>query len=165
MGIPSYQIPWYWGLPYSKASKIIDGNCLKLSLLPFCSWRNLVCFHLSFIILHLLWEKNSAAAEWPGNLHPTAAENVYIYNIYCWAQHSKNTAIETETKKEWDHSKIVGMEKDRPAPLDPLVLPFMGYNSPTENVHTTNMFQKVIQILKRVSSLSIAPSPRSRSIW
>lgn len=36
------------------------------------------------------------------------------------------------------------MERDRPVPLDPLLLPLisiMGYNSPPENIHTTNIFQ------------------------
>jgi len=67
---------------------------------------------------------------------------------------SSATVMETKTKNEWGHIRIVGMERDRPAPLDPLVLhliSIMGYNSPTENIHTTNLFQKVIISTKESS--------------
>lgn len=67
---------------------------------------------------------------------------------------SSATVMETKTKNEWGHIIIVGMERDRPASLDLLVLhliSIMGYNSPTENIHTTDLFKKVIISAKESS--------------
>lgn len=93
---------------HQSLQKLLMGIVSNFLLTLFCTRRNLVCSRLSFIIVHLLWEENNAAAEWPRHLSPIAAENTYIF-IYCWAQHSENTTIETETKNEWGHIKTVGI--------------------------------------------------------
>ena len=52
--------------------------------------------------------------------------------LYCRALHSENT----QTKKQWNHSTPVGMERGAPAPLGPLVLPCINI---TRYNHLLNM--------------------------
>lgn len=104
--------------------------------LLLCNWRNHVSLYQSFIIVHLLWKANSAAAESLGHAPPTISESEM--DAYLELKSSAfRKHVYRDSDQEW-------------------VGPHQKYNLPTSNIHTTDRFQKVITSQKNPSEVQIS---------